>query len=130
MDDGSNIVSGDVETPSQTLTRGANATASKMDARGRKISVRRINALQFYHLTKLLGQNGNAESRSIAATAASVCDIDGMPVPFPAKEREVEFTIQRLDFEGMKAANEALLELAGDEGIDTAKNSQATLASA
>jgi hypothetical protein len=110
------------ETPSKSLT--ATVSASHLDARNRLITVRRLNALQFYRLTKALGATAsNPAAMDLAMVACTVFKIDATPIALPANEREVEFLIQQLDFDGIAAAGEALKKLSGDElESDAAKN--------
>jgi hypothetical protein len=114
-----------VETPSEIVAQSANDTATKADARGRAITVKRLNALQFYRLTKAMGATAsNATAMDLAVIASSVQKIDGEDVMPPATELQVEHLMQRLDFDGLNAAAEALKELKGedeDEG-EAAKN--------
>jgi hypothetical protein len=113
------------ETPTETIAQIADS-ASHLDAKGRLITVNRLNALQFYRLTKVMGANSaNAATMDLAIIASSVKKIDATLVSMPASEREVEFLIQQLDFDGIAAAGEALKKLSGDAGdseIDIAKN--------
>jgi hypothetical protein len=111
------------ETPSQIVS--AQDTASHSDAKGRVISVKRLNALQFYRLTKVMGaSSSNAAAMDMAMIASSVRKIDATPVAMPTTEREVEFLIQQLDFDGIAGAAEALGKLVAkdDEAIEAAKN--------
>ena len=100
-------------------------SASHLDARGRLITVNRLSALQFYRLTKVMGAaSSNVASMDLAAIASAVKKIDAAPVAFPSNEREVEFLIQQLDFDGLAAAGEALGKLNEQEaaGVEAAKN--------
>jgi hypothetical protein len=109
------------ETPSQVV--GSKETASHTDARGRLITVNRLNALQFYRLTKAMGVNANnPATMDLAVIASSVKKIDATDIAMPSTEREVEFLIQQLDFDGIAAAGEALKNLSADGNLDAAKN--------
>jgi hypothetical protein len=111
------------EAPSQTVSRAANATATRIDKRGRKIVVRRFNALQFFRLTKILGAGtDNSATMNLAMTAASVCQIDEDVEFFPHSPIALDAIIQRLDFDGLEAAGDALKELSDDQGLESAKN--------
>ena len=112
------------ETATETISK-MNETASHVDSRGRRITVTRLNALSFYRLTKVMGANSNnAASMDLATLASSVRKIDGMDIAPPANEREVEFLIQQLDFDGLAAVGEALqkFNVADDGGVEAAKN--------
>jgi hypothetical protein len=113
------------ETPTETIAKIPD-TASHLDARGRRITVNRMNALQFYRLTKVMGMDAsNAAAMDLAVIASSVKKIDATDIAMPSTERDVEFLIQQLDFDGIAAAGEALKKLgaAGAEDNDAAKNS-------
>lgn len=114
----------DLETPTQALAQMAN-TASHMDGRGRLITVKRLDALQFYRLTKAMGEVSSTEAAmDMAMLACAVSKIDATPVAFPNTEREVEFLIQQLNFDGIAAAGEALKKLSTDKAAEAevAKN--------
>ena len=100
-------------------------TASHLDERGRLITVSRLNALQFYRLSKTLGASAsNPATMDLATIASSVKKIDAENIAVPSSEREVELLIQRLDFDGLAAAGEALKKMndADEEGLAAAKN--------
>lgn len=111
------------ETPTETIAKID--TASHLDARNRLITVNRLNALQFYRLTKVMTENSsNKAAMDLAIIASSVKKIDATDIAMPSTEREVEFLIQQLDFDGLAAAGEALKKLGETEAgdIDAAKN--------
>lgn len=111
------------QTPSEVVAATVQ-TASHIDAKGRRITVKRLNALQLYRLAKLPGASSNPAAQDMATIVCTVTKIDAEPVAFPTNERDVEFLIQRLDFEGIAAAAEALKKLSeGDDAeMDAAKN--------
>ncbi len=115
-----------VDIPSKTVAGAQKQTESQHDARGRLITVNRLNALQFYRLTKAMGATAsNPGAMDLATLASSVRRIDALDIAIPANEREVEFLIQQLDFDGLAAAGEALKKLgetADDDRNETAKN--------
>jgi hypothetical protein len=94
------------------------------DKRGRVIAVRKLNALQIYRLTKAMGASAsNAEAMNLAIIASSVSRIDTFDFAFPAKERDIEFLIEKLDFDGIAAAGEGLASFVVDDGgTEAAKN--------
>ena len=101
-------------TAPSAVVRAASDVAYESDARGRRIGVRRIDALKLYRLTKVLGATAtNQSALNLAMSAASVVEIDGEPVGFPASEMQVEALMSRLDFEGLAAATAALRQLDG-----------------
>ena len=112
------------ETPTEVLSKMID-TANAYDERGRLITVNRLNALQFYRLTKAMGATANnPAAMDLAVIASSVTKIDATNIAVPATEREVEFLIQQLDFDGLNAAGEALKKLSKEDeaAIDAAKN--------
>ncbi len=117
------------DSTSDTPTGRVAATQSKVlvtDARGRVIAVKKLTALDYYQLTKAMGESAtNPVLMDLAITAASVTRIDTTDLAFPRSEKDVEFAIQFLDFDGVKAAGEGLRQLNPkvDEGAEAAKNS-------
>lgn len=117
------------ETPSQVVADAANGTAFAMDAKGRRITVSRLDALQYYRLTKAMGSAAsNQAAMDFAMIAATVRKIDVTQFPIPTTERDVEFMIQQLGFDGINAAGIALAKLNGQDQenqqaeLDAAKN--------
>ena len=81
------------ETPTEVLSKMID-TANAYDERGRLITVNRLNALQFYRLTKAMGATANnPAAMDLAVIASSVTKIDATNIAVPATEREVEFLI-------------------------------------
>jgi hypothetical protein len=114
---------GYAETPRGALAGRSSAT--EMDKRGRAITARKLSLLDYYRLTKLLGDDAkNERTMDLASLAVSVTQIDADAVYFPVTPRELDAIIQLLDFEGVAAAGEALKSLNPNAGAteDTAKN--------
>lgn len=99
------------EKASESVLRAGAETVTVVDERGRSITVVRRGPLHLYRLTKMLGDAGQG-TLNIAMAAASVSKIDDSDVPFPVHEREIEATLQILDFDGMAAAQKGLEALA------------------
>lgn len=117
----------DIAKPEQneTTTKSVKDTASFTDTKGRLITVRRLNALQVYRLTKALGASAsNPATADMATLACTVCRINTQDIAFPLTEKDVEYLIQQLDFEGIAAAAEALKLLNENDlaEIEAAKN--------
>jgi hypothetical protein len=112
------------ETASDIVAGTAQQTTTVTDSRGRAITVHRLNALAFYRLSKAMGPTAsNAAAMDLATLASSVTEIDGDSVAPPSTERELEFLMQRLDFDGLAAVGEGLKQLsAGKDDGDVAKN--------
>jgi hypothetical protein len=79
------------------------------DALGRQLEVRRISALDRLRLFKAVGSDlaQNAPYFGMAMLAASVVAIDGIPVPAPVREGQLEALVQLLGDEGLAAAADA-----------------------
>jgi len=100
----------DHDAPSRSIATAA--TASATDARGRYITVKKLTLLDYYRLTKIIGQgSGNSAQMDVASIAVAVTEIDMDKVTFPQTERELEHLMQRLDFDGLAAVAEALKQL-------------------
>ena len=110
------------ETPSQTIVNAVE-TRFHVDAKGRRIEVRQLNALQVYRLNKVLGAAANnAAAADMATLACTVIKIDAQPVAMPATEREVEFLIKQLGFEGFAEALKKFAPVDEEAELETAKN--------
>lgn len=111
------------DTPTQAVARAE--TAFAIDSKGRRIEVKRLNALQFYQLAKVLGESsGISLPMDMATIACTVVAINTDKFAFPANERDIQLVIQTLDFHGLAAAGEAMAKLAegADAEIIAAKN--------
>jgi len=114
------------ENPGET-TKGGRRTAWHVDARGRRIEVSSLNALDYYRFSKVMGPSSDA-AMDMAAVVATVRKINTTHYAMPSNERDVELLIQELDFDGIAAAGIALGKLAKvTEGeakneVDAAKN--------
>jgi hypothetical protein len=99
-------------SPSEMVTATLD-TADAIDKRGRRIVVQRLNALQVFRITKALGAAtaANPAAADMATLACTVRKIDTLDLTLPANERDVEFALQTLDFDGLAAAAEALGKL-------------------
>jgi hypothetical protein len=131
--------------PNDATEELAVAAASKptifgvTDARGRKIQVKKLTALDRMRLAIVLGPT-NAENQSVliyANLAYSVTTIEGEESYKPASMREVEYLVGRLDEDGLAAIMRAWseagwlgdAEAAGEQHRAAVKNSSGTLAS-
>jgi hypothetical protein len=113
------------ETPSAAVA--AQNKVLVTDARGRLIAVHKLNLLQFYNLTRAMGDAAsNATLMDMAITAAAVRRIDTTDFPLPNTEADVRVMMKVLDFEGLAAAGEGLRRLHANadaaNGVDAAKN--------
>jgi hypothetical protein len=75
------------------------------DANGRKLTLRKLNVLDQVKLLRAIGpqQSNNEPYVTLVNVAASVASIDGVPMPPPVNERQIDAAIARLDDEGFNA---------------------------
>lgn len=92
-------------TPSQVIVREAAQPMTVVDQKGRRLSLRRLTALDTLRLFKAAGPvlSQNEPWLSMASLVFSVLEIDGVPVPCPTTEAQVESLIDRLGDEGLAA---------------------------
>jgi hypothetical protein len=92
-------------TPSQSIVRDAVATLTAVDAKGRQLLLRRLTALDTLRLFKAAGPTlaENEPWLSMAGLAFAVLALDGVPVPAPMTEAQIEGLIDRLGDEGLAA---------------------------
>ncbi len=101
-----------MDTPSARLIAAAQQADPVRDALGRRLELRRPTALDKLRLLKAAGPSlaQNQPWLTIALFAASVASIDGVPVPPPASEAQIEGLVARLGDEGLAAVAEALAQ--------------------
>jgi hypothetical protein len=107
------------------LAAAAQTKVLVTDSRGRVIAVHKLTLLNYYLLSRAMGNDAsNAAVMDMATTAAAVRRIDTTDFAFPATEHDVRFLMQMLDFDGLRAAGEGLRQLhsKGDDGTEAAKN--------
>jgi hypothetical protein len=97
-------------TPSQTIIREAAGVLTTVDSKGRRLTLRRLTALDTLRLFKAAGPllAQNEAWLSMAGLAFSILDIDGIPVPTPSTEPQIENLIERLGDEGLAAIADAI----------------------
>ncbi len=97
-------------TPTASVLGLAEERLSTADKAGRKLAVRRLNALDKLRLLKAAGPvlSENQAWLGVAMLAASVVEIDGVPVPMPATEQQIEGLVGRLGDPGLDAVASAL----------------------
>lgn len=123
-------MSGGGMTPSARIVATAQAAPAVTDALGRRLGLRRPTALDKLRLFKAAGPvlAHNQPWLGLALLAASVTEIDGVPVPAPANEAQIEALVARLGDEGLAAIAEALdaAQPSAAEIVDAAGNSPGT----
>jgi hypothetical protein len=92
-------------TPSQAIVQEAARTFTTVDAKGRRLVLRRLTALDTLRLFKAAGPAlaENEPWLSMAGLAFAVLELDGVPVPPPATEAQIEGLIERLGDDGLSA---------------------------
>jgi len=92
-------------TPTQRIVAEAGAALTVTDAGGRAVQFRRPGALDRLRLFKALGPvlSGNDRYVGYAMLAFCVTAIDGVPVPAPSSEAQVEALVVRLGDAGLEA---------------------------
>jgi hypothetical protein len=111
--------------PYQVASSGVTPIADKVvtitDALGRQLKLRPIDVLYESQLTRMFGAEAAtnpAYMMGFVYPAASVCEIDGVPCPRPASQKEIDDAIQRLGREGIVAFMQHLQsELGQDERL-------------
>jgi hypothetical protein len=98
------------DTPSARLIAAAAETMSVVDAEARTLVLRRLGALDKLRLFKAVGSllSQNEPYLGMAMLACSVASIDGVPIPPPTNEAQVESLVSRLGDAGIAAAAAAL----------------------
>jgi hypothetical protein len=105
----------------------AAATETITDGDGRRLTLRRLTALDRLRLFKAAGPilAQNQPWLGMALIASSVSAIDDVPVPSPANEVQIEAMVARLGDPGIAAIANALqqsAELAAADVADSAGN--------
>lgn len=97
-------------SPSARILASAEAARSVTDVQGRQIELRRLTALDKLRLFKAVGPAlaENQPYLGYAVLACSVTAIDGVPVPTPVNEAQIESMVARLGDSGLAAIGEAL----------------------
>ena len=100
-------------SPSTHIIAQAAGTSTIVDADGRTLIMRRLTALDRLRLYKLVGAylGTNAPYLGFATLAVSVCSIDGVPMPPPVTEQQLEALVARLGDAGIAAASVAMKQL-------------------
>jgi hypothetical protein len=95
-------------TPSEAIISDPNTTVT--DGSGRKLSLRRLTALDRLRLFKAAGAMLSQNDRwlGMAMLAVSVSAIDDIPIPQPSNEHQIEALVHRLGDAGVAAVAAAL----------------------
>jgi hypothetical protein len=89
--------------PTQAIINDAFKAFVAVDGKGRRLMLRHLTALDTLRLFKAAGPvlAQNEPWLSMAGLAFSVLEIDGIPVPPPTTEMQIENLIDRLGDEGL-----------------------------
>ena len=119
-----------MDTPTRQVLAAAVEHLTVTDANGRSIELRRPNALDRLRLFKAVGPALAENDRylGLSMLAACVTAIDGVPVPPPATENQIEALVQRLDDPGLTAIGNALEPPAEEPADATPGNAAGTAA--
>ena len=106
--------------PSKQIVSAADETSTVRDSLGRDLSVRAPNALDRLRLFKALGPSlsENLSYVGMALLAYVVSAVDGVPVPLPGSEANIEALIQRLGDAGLSAVANWLEQSDGASVVD------------
>ncbi len=110
--------------PAEALLEAARQEDVVRDAAGRRITLRRLGALDKLRLFEAAGPvlSGNDRWLGMAVLACSVTAIDDVPWPMPANKQGVEAMVQRLGDDGIAAVSDALAPGDADADLDVAGN--------
>ncbi len=109
-------------TPSHSIVADATAPRTVTDANGRVLTIRSPTTLDRLRLFKAVGSNLSVNERylGVAMLAFVVSAIDGVPLPQPTNEYQIEAAISRLGDAAIAAIGAALVPT-DTEGLATAK---------
>ena len=101
-------------SPSQRIVVEASREMMLTDADGRVLQVRRPGALDRLRLFKAVGPGLASNDRYVGYAMLAMCvsAIDGVPVPAPVNEGQLEGLVQRLGDAGMVAIGQGLADAA------------------
>ena len=107
-------------TPTASILAAAAAEQVVVDGDGRRLSLRRLNALDKLRLFKAAGPDlaRNDVWLGMAMLASSVTAIDDVPLPMPLTEALIESAVQRLGDPGIAAAALALGPAPDEQATD------------
>ena len=97
-------------TPTSSILGAAEQRFPATDKTGRLIIARKLNALDKLRMLKAAGPvlAENQAWLGVAMLAASVAEIDNVPVPMPVTEQQIEALVAKLGDSGLDAVAEAI----------------------
>lgn len=95
------------ESPSERIIAAANVATEITDSLGRKLKVRRLDALGSFDIMDALGgeSSGNQVLLGYSNLAATVIEINGVPRPFPRDKKAIRASVAALGTEGLMAVS-------------------------
>jgi hypothetical protein len=96
-------------TPTASIVSRVTEQKTVEDETGRRLTVRRLTALDTLRLFKAAGPtlSQNQQWLGVASLAIAVTAIDGIPVPTPINEPQIEAVVARLGEGGLSAVADA-----------------------
>jgi hypothetical protein len=109
-------------TPSETIISQPEFVVT--DSFGRRLNLRRLTALDRLRLFKAAGSMLSHNDRwlGMAMLAVSVAAIDGIPIPQPGTEQQIEALVHRLGDAGIAAVAAALDPATAPRSAETLAN--------
>lgn len=104
-------------SPSVSIIQASSQTDTVVDAQGRRLSIRRLTALDKLRLFKAAGPvlSQNQPWLGMAMLACAVVSIDDVPIPCAVNEQQIEALVARLGDYGIEAiANSSAFAEADD----------------
>ncbi len=100
-------------TPTELILKPGSEPIRIKDANGRDIAIRLLNALDKMRLLKAAGSvlSENQAWLGVAMLAASVIELQGVPIPVPINENQIETIVGRLGDVGLDAIAESLAHI-------------------
>jgi hypothetical protein len=110
-----------MQTPTQSYVAAAQDIRTITDAVGRTLTIRRPTTLDRLHLFKAAGPILSANDRylGLAMLAFTLIAIDGVPMPRPTTEPQIDAAVDRLGDDGINAIA-ACLDPTDTEGLAVA----------
>ena len=107
------------EGPTARIVAEAAAVFRAVDVDGRVLEVRRPGALDRLRLFKAVGPGLAQNDRYLGYGMLAMCvvSIDGVPVPQPGNEGQLEVLVQRLGDAGMVAVGRELAVAGAGNGV-------------
>ena len=114
----------DFRSPSQAIVSEATAAISVVDQNGRRLDFRKMSVLDRLRLFKAAGPTlaQNGPWLGIAVLACSVTAIDGVPVPMPGNEQQIESLVAKLGDAGIAAVASAFAATPDPSAVETRRD--------